>query len=226
MNYSIEGNIDFYNELLKTLCEESILENSKIENDENNDNTLVNKKNEEYENNKQTNCLITHTKLEEPYITLNCNHSFNYIPLFREIKRQKEKDNDCKYLKINQIKCPYCRQIQNKLLPYLENNSHVSLVKGVTSPQKYSMYCRNCDAVIKSGKRKGQVCGKLCMYPHTKCNIHNKVNKSQKSSEKTSEICSCSAILISGKRKGEACGLTIYKDNMCKRHYNLSQKKK
>ena len=235
MNYSIEGNIDFYNELLKTLCETTVIENTKIDKDEkqNNENIdlSINNENEiENENKQQKYCFISHAELVEPIITLECKHSFNYIPLFTEIKRQKEKDYDSRSLKVNQIKCPYCRQIQNKLLPYLENHSCVSLVKGVTFPQKYSMYCRKCDAVIKSGKRKGEVCGKVCMYPDKKCKIHNKVNnkvnKSQKSSQEKTEKCTCSVILLSGKRKGEPCGKSIFKDNMCKRHYNLAKKKK
>jgi len=53
MNYIIENNVNFYDELNKELLEESI-----------NDNI----------------CLLTHVPLEQNPITLECNHKFNYIP--------------------------------------------------------------------------------------------------------------------------------------------------
>ena len=70
MNYSIEGNIDFYKELLESVCET----------------TLDDKKNEKQEEDL---CLITQQPLEEHFIVLDCNHKFNYLPLFHEVKRQK-----------------------------------------------------------------------------------------------------------------------------------------
>ena len=72
MNYSIEGNIDFYGELLNSLCESTIESKNNREN-----------KNDEL-------CLITQQPLEEHFVTLECNHKFNYLPLFKEIKRQKK----------------------------------------------------------------------------------------------------------------------------------------
>ena len=71
MNYSIEGNIDFYNELLKTLCETTVIENTKIDKDEkqNNENIdlSINNENEiENENKQQKYCFISHAELVEP----------------------------------------------------------------------------------------------------------------------------------------------------------------
>ena len=217
MNYSIEGNIDFYKELFETICESEsdILEN-------NNEDTYKNEKN----------CLITHLPLQSPIITLDCNHKFNYIPLFKEITRQKTSDyNDKKKLRVHQIKCPYCRQIQNKLLPYIPSVEGSYLISGVTSPQKYSMYTQKCESIIKSGKRKGENCGKKCEYPNTMCNMHKK-SKQNKTANKTVNKTAnntvnqnmkhingkCTAILKYGKRKGELCGCNVFKDGKCKRH--------
>ena len=64
-------------------------------------------------------CLITGEQLLKDSIKLECSHSFNYIPLFNEVKKQKgnfipnskpsnyyESDRLNKY----QFKCPYCRK--------------------------------------------------------------------------------------------------------------------
>lgn len=95
-NYLIEGNVDFYKELSKLMNEET---------DE-----------------QQNSCLITNEPLTENSVTLECNHSFNYLPLFHDIQNQKKKYNhmERQSLKIKQIRCPYCRNVQSTLLPYYE----------------------------------------------------------------------------------------------------------
>ena len=67
MKYNIEGGINFYNELSKSLNN----------NDNNNDNDNDNE------------CLISCMPLTENYVTLECNHKFNYEPLYKEICQQK-----------------------------------------------------------------------------------------------------------------------------------------
>lgn len=66
-------------------------------------------------------CLITHEPLAES-IKLDCGHSFNYDAIFKYVLNQKTKFNLLEYrkyiLKFYQIMCPYCRSVQNKLLPY------------------------------------------------------------------------------------------------------------
>ncbi len=102
MKYNIEGGIDFYKELNSCLKEES----SKKEED-------LNK------------CLITHSELKEFYIELGCGHKFNYGPLYKDIYNYKKKLNfmeqSVNKLKVNEIRCPYCRKIFQQLLPYHEN---------------------------------------------------------------------------------------------------------
>ena len=98
-NYKIEGNIDFFNELYKSL---DIEENT-------NDDTL---------------CLISGIPLTTHFVTLKCGHKFNYEPLFNDIKNHKQKYNNMEghasHLKNDEIRCPYCRSKQAELLPYFE----------------------------------------------------------------------------------------------------------
>jgi len=77
-------------------------------------------------------CLITNEPLQANFITLECNHRFNYIPLFNDVKNHKKKFNamERRTLKIKEVRCPYCRNIQKTLLPYYENMG-VKMVHGV-----------------------------------------------------------------------------------------------
>lgn len=164
---------------------------------------LINKSDEMNENEKDEEnskiCLISHKPLKDDYITLECKHKFNYEYIYNELKNQKITYNkyETQQLRIHQLKCPYCRNIQNKILPYLENKNDIfPKVYGVNYPNKHCMLVNECEYVFKIGKRKGQRCLKDC---HTKmCNFHSK-NKIIKNYN------TCSAVLKSGKRKGDKC---------------------
>jgi hypothetical protein len=107
-NNIIEKNIHFQEELCKMLDEES----------EDEDNI----------------CQITREPLKDKFVTLKCNHHFNYEALFKEIYKQKYELNTYKIIFLNDndkkrfirskqdffIKCPYCRHIQFSILPYYE----------------------------------------------------------------------------------------------------------
>jgi hypothetical protein len=111
-NYKIEGNIDFYDTLYKSLDYDSSEE------------TDI--------NNKKKICEITGNVLCDRYVTMECGHTFNYDALYTEIYKQKcefksyttdvlsksnlqkIRDNRKDYY----IKCPYCRNVQFELLPY------------------------------------------------------------------------------------------------------------
>lgn len=107
--YIIEGDLNFYDELYKSL-------DDKDDNEENNV------------------CQITGLPLVEKSVTLECNHKFNYHALYKEICRQKfhfrtyvtaqlNKNNLKKFLSSNLdyfIICPYCRDLQFTILPYYE----------------------------------------------------------------------------------------------------------
>ena len=97
--YKIEGGVDFFAELYKSLDQDDVEENNM--------------------------CLITNKPLVDKYVELTCGHKFNYIPLYKDIYNHKKKFNYMEAtngtLKSNEIRCPYCRQKQVGLLPYYEN---------------------------------------------------------------------------------------------------------
>lgn len=159
MNYIIENNIDFFNELNKELLQES---------------------NKELEDNDNM-CLLTHQQLEDSPITLECGHKFNYLPLYYEICNQKN-DNylETTFLKINQIKCPYCRSVTNKLLPYIKHKD-VVYKRGVNCPLKYCMKLYSCEWV-KHGKNGCKVlCNKDAFKSEygTYCSTHQNYCKTK-----------------------------------------------
>lgn len=100
--YNIENNIDFYNELYNSLD----IDDTKIEDDTDNK------------------CLISYEILQDKYITLECKHKFNYIPLYKDILNHKYKfnsmENKIGHLELDEIRCPYCRKKQKGVLPYYE----------------------------------------------------------------------------------------------------------
>ena len=71
-----------------------------------------------------------------------------------------------------------------------------------------------CPVILKSGKRKGETCGRLCGEKEGKCNIH--IKQGIKNKTTTSGCCK---ILKSGKRKGEKCGMPVYKISHVKENY-------
>lgn len=127
VKYVIEGGINFYEELYKSFDEEEADTDAKL-NDENQ-------------------CQITGLPLTDKFVTMECNHKFNYNALYKDIYNQKfvfrsytysslsdvdkEKFNDAKtdYF----IKCPYCRNIQFTMLPYYEDMVGIEKLYGINS---------------------------------------------------------------------------------------------
>lgn len=102
------------------------------------------------ENENEDNCcLLTKEPLQYIHIVLSCGHKFNYVPIYREVIAQKTIGiSSTGYytsnsLKRNEIKCPYCRNVQDKLLPYLEFNG-VKKTVNVNYPVKMSMTSQPC----------------------------------------------------------------------------------
>jgi len=127
---------------------------------------------ENYETNEK--CLISNELLVVNYITLECNHKFNYIELYYEVLEQKTKKNlDNSKLKLNEIKCPYCRAISQNLLPYFKYYNAKS-IKGVNYPPDLSIQLNECQYIEKNA----ELCGKNACA--TKfgifCNNHVKYN--------------------------------------------------
>ena len=106
--------------------------------------------------NEQNVCLISNEELSEDYIKLPCNHSFNYEYIYNEFVNQKEYSNFNEIVRLqkNEIKCPYCRTVHIFKLPY---NKKYKFKKHIMKEQS-----ETCVAILKSGKRKGEVCGRKC----------------------------------------------------------------
>ena len=174
MNYVIENNINFFAELKNALNNTLDISNSN-----NNANNNANNDDNADNNNDDEICLLTHQPLEENFITMVCKHKFNYIPLYNEICRQKQNNYlETTHLLIHQMKCPYCRTITNKILPFI-TDKNVMYKRGVNYPQKYCMTIHTCTWTNKSGKNKNNMCGKpayktndgiYCSTHHNMCN--------------------------------------------------------
>lgn len=201
--YVIEDNIDFYSAL--------------NDSDDEEDDTKV--------------CLISQKILDQNAITLNCGHSFNYVEIYNEVKKQKLSkgitlDSNLRNLKKNEFICPYCRTLQTSLLPHVKNKElNIQYISGVNTPLTSSMPFNSCTYITKSGKNKGVPCKEHALTFNNTCLCSKHLiyyNKKQNSSTLSLSIPhdTCSAILKSGKRKGQPCGAKIY-DNInqtCKRH--------
>ena len=180
-------------------------------------------------------CLISRQELNASKIRLPCNHSFNYIPLYKEIINQKKKATvtETVKLKYNQIKCPYCRTIHDYLIPYKKMEG-VSCIYGVNTPRKYVYYETICNYIYKRGTNKGNQCSIRCSNEY--CNSHLKYKNSEtvgntdikKKKNSENEILSstniCNYVFKKGNRKGELCGKTPTENtqdnpcNYCKMH--------
>lgn len=128
--YKLEDNIDFYKELNESLYEDTS-NNSELQD------TLLNNVNDE----NITLCLITNKPLSDNFVELKCGHKFNYDALYKDMYNYKRKFNNLEQiknrLKTNQIRCPYCRNVQNELLPYYEHLCY---------PKEYGInYYKNLD---------------------------------------------------------------------------------
>ena len=209
-NYIIEDNINFYNELKKSLNND---------NDNNNDNSNGN------------NCLISNEILDNTHITLPCKHSFNYIPLYQDVYKQKICFNNSELIKLkqNQMKCPYCRTVINYILPYDFNIPNILKVKGVNFPVKWGLYPHLCKYTFKSGNKKNTCCDKKCIQEY--CQSHLKYkdknnNNENQTQNQTQNDNTCSSIIKYGKNKGNKCGCSKLYENskLCKRHWNLTTK--
>lgn len=131
LNYNIEGNINFQEELKK----------------------LLNNPDSDDEHEKDI-CQISGYPLTSKCVTLECKHKFNYDALYKELMNQRYKYKNYnlnvmtpsdrkKFIdsKVNYfIRCPYCRNIQFTVLPYYEelglNKEYGlnSLEKGLPNP--------------------------------------------------------------------------------------------
>ena len=155
-------------------------------------------------------CLISGSSLEDEYVELACKHQFNYSSIFHEIFKQKKNPSSLETQKLTkyQIKCPYCRNIQYGLLPYCKKFNKKEIYINWPPKHSYSQY--KCQAIIKTGKRKGQKCDIYCVGEH--CYKHGK--------HKNRKI--CNGVCKSGKRKGLQCTYRAVINGFCKVHNKIN----
>ena len=209
MNIIIEDNIDFYKQL------------HDLDSDS--------------EDEDQPLCLLTKIPLDQNKIVLPCKHSFNLYPLYKEVCNQKLRTStsylETNRLNFNQMKCPYCRQIFDFVLPHVRINKQMGFHNGVNSPEKICMSpFHSCSHVFKSGKQKNSQCSKIGYYTDHGCYCMTHQTSAAKRLTTTNNttvntlvnnnLQQCSAILQSGKRKGEVCNARMVNQEytMCNRH--------
>jgi hypothetical protein len=123
-------------------------------------------------------CLISHEPLTYNAVSLSCNHSFNYLPLFRELSLHEHKYN---------IHCPYCRMQSNKLIPYIPLPG-VTKIVGVNYPTKWCMPAPKCSFVKAKTDQKCDYNG--IEYEHgVFCKTHLKYNVDQTWTTDKEQLC-------------------------------------
>ena len=125
-NYIVEDNFDFFKEL-----------NEDKNNSSNGAGGGINT------------CMISHLPLTHNSVTLPCNHSFNYMPLYKECCLHNNKQT---------IVCPYCRTVSAKFIPFIPLPS-VLKITGVNHPPKDCLPAPSCSVILKLGIRQGLACG-------------------------------------------------------------------
>lgn len=93
-------------------------------------------------------CLISGDPLEPRHVKLNCGHTFNYENIFNEVYRQKKvyQKYENTILRMREIKCPYCRNVQSELL---FEDARFPRVTGVNAPSRFCMYPAKCQYVLE-----------------------------------------------------------------------------
>ena len=121
-----------------------------------------------------------------------------------------------------EIKCPYCRNVQKGLLPHRKG---FPKIRYVNWPPSLVMKSNLCCAILKSGKRKGEMCGKPCYEKYCGSHLHY-LNQDEKSIVKANYP-TCEAIIKSGKRKGEMCGCKLkpqfIQNKRCGKHLKIKK---
>ena len=137
--YMVEGGLNFYEELYKSF--DDVIVDTHISDD-------ISFDSQNTSNDFNNVCLISNLPLTANFVTLECKHKFNYMPLYNDLVNHKKKYNtmERKTLKCTEIRCPYCRNIQNKLLPYYDDIV-VSKVHGVNHINESTLIMNQFDNV-------------------------------------------------------------------------------
>lgn len=194
--YLVEGGINFFDEL------------NKPEADKNASSTPV------------PVCLITDEPLTDLSVSLSCGHSFNYVPLYKEVYLQKTGKNylEISKLSANELKCPYCRKIQRGLLTFHESLETIC-------PKVYGVNASTPSAAKPPPTAKPSPTAKP---PPAAKQPPAKPSPAMMAMAHAAYITACPQLLKTGANKGMPCGKNAYLHantaGLCVRHYNLSLK--
>ena len=158
--YCIEGNIDFYSEINSNEGNNDCINYDKI-------------------------CLITNEPLIDKFVTMECGHKFNYIPLYNDLIKQKYFTNvmEESRLKINEIRCPYCRSISTQLIPFYDNFCIMKdvFVRKIVGVNNYNFIEKNDNSYNNFYYREKSlwVCEKLKIEKYTKQQFKHDVKEAK-----------------------------------------------
>lgn len=217
MNYILEGGGDFNEELHRMICK-GAAETAET-------------------------CMIGGETLSSTPVTLQCGHSFNYPNILNEVKAQKRPQQSSRRLEVckvsrYEIKCPYCRRIHKGVLPYRPEHESTKLV-GINWPPAKVLWDSLCKAILKSGRRIGESCGRQCREDYCRYHQYYVGNKKVEqtnigiASEQTNSVVGypyaglCQVILRYGKRKGTKCLCKSVSTSTgtCRRHLSKKDNK-
>jgi hypothetical protein len=148
--------------------------------------------------------------------------------IYKEVLYQKNKSNtlyEVTKLQPYQIKCPYCRNITDKLLPFIPY-PHVKHAKNIHAAEPDCIPAIKCSHIRKShtSNKCDIQCDKNALYYEAEnllfCSTHYKTYTSKNVTSDTNNKPLCTAILKSGANSGKPCNSIISIDgsNFCKRH--------
>lgn len=126
--------------------------------------------------NKGDKCLICHFPItnNQIKIKLKCEHNYHFKCIKKNIHKRST------------FKCWYCYTITHSKKCIICKKRHYFSDKFCIN----HFNIKKCDAIFKSGKRKGKKCNRI------NCKQHKKI---------TNNLVTCQTILKSGKRKGGKC---------------------
>ena len=111
-------------------------------------------------------CAICGEDINKEFKTkLKCGHTYHYECIMKAFKRDPL------------TSCPYCGLINNRLpivngLKQLHNNIHYLKYDEESLIEANNYVNTPCQAILKSGKNKGNICDKNCMLGQNVCYRH------------------------------------------------------
>jgi len=181
-------------------------------------------------------CLISNEPLHLFCVSLECGHKFNYEPLYQEVLRQKGRlgvHNYHEKIGLNQIKCPYCRTLTNRLLPCIGQHPVIKRLVGVNAPASACMPGVKCSLEKCEANSFYQHEMRPFCLRHYKIALKSKPKSNPKSNQNsgdsntttppTTSAIKCAAEIQTGKNKGKKCNLNAATESnseppLCKKH--------